>query len=31
MENYQRADGGVDIPPALLPYMGPLKAIDPAR
>jgi len=31
MENYQRADGGVDIPPVLLPYMGPLKAIEPAR
>ncbi len=22
MENYQRADGGIDIPPALQPYMG---------
>ena len=31
MENYQRADGGIDIPSALLPYMGPLKAIGPAR
>ncbi len=31
MENYQRADGGVDIPPALQSYMGPLKAIEPAR
>ena len=31
MENYQRADGGVDIPAALQPYMGSLKAIDPAR
>jgi seryl-tRNA synthetase len=31
MENYQRADGGVDIPVALQPYMGSLKAIDPAR
>jgi seryl-tRNA synthetase len=31
MENYQRADGGVDIPAALRPYMGSLKAIDPAR
>jgi seryl-tRNA synthetase len=29
MENYQRADGGVDIPAALLPYMGGLKAIEP--
>jgi seryl-tRNA synthetase len=31
MENYQRADGGVDIPPVLQPYMGSLKAIDPAH
>jgi len=31
MENYQRADGGIDIPSALLPYMGALKAIGPAR
>jgi len=31
MENYQRADGGVDIPAALQPYMGSLKAIDPAH
>ena len=31
MENYQRADGGVDIPVALQPYMGGLKAIVPAR
>jgi len=31
MENYQRADGGVDIPAVLEPYMGSLKAIDPAR
>ncbi len=31
MENYQREDGGIDVPPALLPYMGPLKAIEPAR
>ena len=31
MENYQRADGGIDIPSALLPYMGHLKSIDPAR
>ena len=29
MENYQRADGGVDIPAALQPYMGSLKAIEP--
>src|SRR6267378_2998901 len=31
MENYQRGDGGIDIPGALRPYMGSLKAIDPAR
>ena len=31
MENYQRGDGGIDIPSALLPYMGALKAIGPAR
>jgi seryl-tRNA synthetase len=31
MENYQRADGGVDIPVALHPYMGGLKAIEPSR
>jgi len=31
MENYQRSDGGIDIPRALLPYMRPLKAIGPAR
>ncbi len=27
LENYQRADGGVDVPAALQPYMGGLKAI----
>ena len=31
MENYQRAGGGVEIPAALQPYMGGLKAIEPAR
>ena len=31
MESYQRADGGVDIPAALQPYMGGLKAIEPTR
>ena len=31
MENYQRADGGVDIPAALQPYTGGLKVIEPAR
>ena len=30
MENYQRADGGVEIPAVLQPYMGGLKAIEPA-
>jgi len=27
MENYQRADGGIDVPPALLPYMGGVTRI----
>ena len=31
MENYQRADGGVEVPAALQPYLGGLKAIEPAR
>jgi len=31
LENYQRADGGVDIPAVLLPYMGGLKSIEPVR
>jgi seryl-tRNA synthetase len=31
MENYQRSDGGVDIPAALEPYMGDIKAIEPPR
>ena len=30
MENYQRADGGIDIPVALRPYMGGLETIEPA-
>jgi len=29
MENYQRADGGIDVPAALQPYMNGLKSIDP--
>ncbi|GIX11138.1 serine--tRNA ligase [Elioraea sp.] len=29
METYQRADGGIDIPEALRPYMGGLAAITP--
>ncbi|HEY2865425.1 MAG TPA: serine--tRNA ligase [Casimicrobiaceae bacterium] len=31
LENYQRADGGVDIPAALRPYMGGATAIAAAR
>jgi seryl-tRNA synthetase len=31
MENYQRADGGIDIPAALQPYLGGLKTIEPAK
>jgi seryl-tRNA synthetase len=31
LENYQRADGGVDIPTALQPYMGGLRALEPVR
>ncbi len=31
MENYQRADGGIDVPEALWPYMGGVKQIRPAR
>jgi seryl-tRNA synthetase len=31
LENFQRADGGVDIPPPLRPYLGGLKALEPAR
>jgi seryl-tRNA synthetase len=27
MENYQRPDGGVDIPVALRPYMGKIASI----
>jgi len=29
MENYQRADAGIDVPAALAPYMGGIKAITP--
>jgi seryl-tRNA synthetase len=29
LENYQRADGGIDIPQALQPYMGGLTQIEP--
>ena len=31
LENYQRADGGVDIPPVLQPYMGGMSQIAPLR
>jgi seryl-tRNA synthetase len=27
MENYQRADGGIDVPPVLAPYMGGMTVI----
>jgi len=30
MENYQREDGGVDVPAALKPYMGKIGPIGPA-
>ncbi len=30
LENYQQADGSVDVPPALLPYMGGITALVPA-
>lgn len=30
MENYQRADGGIDIPEALQPYMGGMESISPS-
>ena len=29
MENYQRADGGIDVPAALQPFMSGLKLIEP--
>jgi seryl-tRNA synthetase len=29
MENYQRKDGGIDIPPVLRPYMGEIAALAP--
>ncbi len=28
LENYQRADGGVDVPTVLQPYMGGLKVLS---
>jgi seryl-tRNA synthetase len=30
MENYQRADGGIDIPPALQPYMNGARVVAKA-
>jgi len=27
MENYQRADGGIDVPAVLQPYMGGMPTI----
>jgi seryl-tRNA synthetase len=27
MENYQRADGGIDVPAVLQPYMAGLKVV----
>jgi seryl-tRNA synthetase len=29
LENYQRADGGIDVPRVLQPYMNGLRGIDP--
>jgi seryl-tRNA synthetase len=29
MENYQRADGGIDVPAVLQPYMGGTRSIEP--
>jgi len=31
LENYQREDGGVDVPAALQPYMGGLKTLERPR
>ena len=31
MENYQRADGGIDVPPALAPYMGGVEVVGASR
>jgi seryl-tRNA synthetase len=31
LETYQRADGSVDVPAALRPYMGGLDRLTPAR
>ena len=29
LENYQQADGSVEVPPALLPYMGGIERLEP--
>ncbi len=29
MENYQRRDSGIDVPKALVPYMGGVETIEP--
>jgi seryl-tRNA synthetase len=31
LENYQRADGGVEIPRALQPYMGGLQTLEATK
>lgn len=31
MENYQQADGSIDIPKVLIPYMGAIKTIKPVE
>jgi seryl-tRNA synthetase len=31
LENYQQVDGTVDIPEALLPYMGGLRRIEKGK
>ena len=30
LENYQRADGGIEVPEALRPYLGGMESIEPA-
>ena len=30
LENYQRADGSVDVPEALAPYMGGVTRLEPS-
>ncbi len=31
LENYQRGDGGIDVPVALRPYLGGVETIEPVR